>query len=459
MAREQSLLNSIKNLEDCIRNVLISGIMEQEDDVVLLNTMNNKLRTLKTEYVDKCHVTEDGAPRRISELASGGKHFFVTYCAGKKKIKSTSLEGLYDKLYQIYAVGDKNYYSFENMFKLAIEDKKRQKGVYAENTNTTASKHNTIYKNEHDYKRYIFEPFAQMDIREMTPLIVKDYTISMLNKVNTKLGHKLPKKGFQSYKGILNIAFNYADEHDICPNFISNPNKFKDKDYSDLYDSSKKPAEKKAFSMDQIGEMSEEVDSRLQKAAHSYEIYTDGYMFKLSKLTGMRCAELCSLMKIDVSFEMNYIHVHSQQLKKDGTQKYEYAPYTKEEKGNSKGGRYVPLLPEAKEMLMELYEKQEELGIKSEYVFANPDGSWIKSDTHYQKFLQRLSRKFGYELSNNHAIRMYFNSYVLIPAGIEVADRAKILGHSPEVNLKFYTFESRDYCENAYLSICSFMEE
>ena len=408
MAREQSLLNSIKNLEDCIRNVLISGIMEQEDDVVLLNTMNNKLRTLKTEYVDKCHVTEDGAPRRISELASEGKHFFVTYCAGKKKVKSTSLEGLYDKLYQIYAAGDKNYYSFENMFKLAIEDKKRQKGVSAENTNTTASKHNTIYKNEHDYKRYIFESFAQMDIREMTPLIVKDYTISMLNKVNTKLGHKLPKKGFQSYKGILNIAFNYADEHDICSNFISNPNKFKDKDYSDLYDSSKKPAEQKAFSMDQIGEMSEEVNSRLQKAAHCYEIYTDGYMFKLSKLTGMRCAELCSLMKIDVSFEMNYIHVHSQQLKKDGTQKYEYAPYTKEEKGNSKGGRYVPLLPEAKEMLMELYKKQEELGIKSEYVFANPDGSWIKSDTHYQKFLQRLSRKFGYELSNNHAIRMYF---------------------------------------------------
>ena len=65
--------------------------MEQDDDVVLLNTMNNKLRSLKTEYVDKCHVTEDGTPRRISELTTGGKHFFVTYCAGKKKIKSTRL--------------------------------------------------------------------------------------------------------------------------------------------------------------------------------------------------------------------------------------------------------------------------------------------------------------------------------------------------------------------------------
>ena len=458
MEREESLLNSIKNLEDCIRNVLISGIMEQDDDVVLLNTMNNKLRSLKTEYVDKCHVTEDGTPRRISELTTGGKHFFVTYCAGKKKIKSTTLDGLYDKLYQIYALGDKNYYSFENIFNLAIEDKKRQKGVADENTSATASKHNTIYKNEHDYMRYIFEPFAKMDIRQMTPLIVKDYTISMLNKVNSKMGYKLPKKGFQSYKGILNIAFNYADEHDICPNFISNPNKFKDKDYSDLYDSSKKPAEKKAFSKEQIDNMSAEIDSRIPKTVQYSDCYTNGYMFKLSKLTGMRCAELCSLMKTDISFEMNYIHVHSQQLKKDGTQEYEYVPYTKDEKGSSKGGRYVPLLPEAKEMLIEMFKRQEELGIESEYVFANLDGSWIKSDTHYQKFLQRLSRKFGYEISNNHAIRMYFNSYVLIPAGVEVADRARILGHSPEVNLKFYTFESRDYCENAYNSICSYME-
>ena len=47
--------------------------------------------------------------------------------------------------------------------------------------------------------------------------------------------------------------------------------------------------------------------------------------------------------------------------------------------------------------------------------------------------------------------------YFCIPAGIGVADQANILGHSPE-NLKFYTFESREYCENAYLSICSYME-
>ena len=36
-----------------------------------------------------------------------------------------------------------------------------------------------------------------------------------------------------------------------------------------------------------------------------------------------------------------------------------------------------------------------------------------------------------------------------IPKGIDVNDRAKLLGHSVEVNLKNYTFESVDYCEKA----------
>ena len=101
-----------------------------------------------------------------------------------------------------------------------------------------------------------------------------------------------------------------------------------------------------------------------------------------------------------------------------------------------------------------MFSKQKEAGIKSEWVFANPDGSWIKSDTDYQKFLQRLSLKFNFPMKNNHAIRMYFNSFVLIPAGISVTDRAKILGHSPEVNLKNYSFEDRKYCEKALLALC-----
>ena len=39
---------------------------------------------------------------------------------------------------------------------------------------------------------------------------------------------------------------------------------------------------------------------------------------------------------------------------------------------------------------------------------------------------------------------MALNSYVYVPAGMDVATRAKILGHSVETNLRFYTFSRTD---------------
>ena len=43
---------------------------------------------------------------------------------------------------------------------------------------------------------------------------------------------------------------------------------------------------------------------------------------------------------------------------------------------------------------------------------------------------------------------MSLNSNVLIPKGISVADRAAMLGHSIETNLKHYSFAQKDYLEN-----------
>jgi hypothetical protein len=43
---------------------------------------------------------------------------------------------------------------------------------------------------------------------------------------------------------------------------------------------------------------------------------------------------------------------------------------------------------------------------------------------------------------------MSLNSNVLIPMGISPADRAAMLGHSIETNLKFYSFAQKDYISN-----------
>ena len=75
----------------------------------------------------------------------------------------------------------------------------------------------------------------------------------------------------------------------------------------------------------------------------------------------------------------------------------------------------------------EIKELQDELDIKSDFIFCNEDGEWIKTDA-YHSFLRRLCQSKGFKVTNNHALRMSLNSNVLIRMGITAADRAAMLG-------------------------------
>ena len=131
----------------------------------------------------------------------------------------------------------------------------------------------------------------------------------------------------------------------------------------------------------------------------------------------------------------------------EGKKVYYLVPYTKNEKGKSEDGREFPLTRKIKKLLAELKVKQDELGIVSEYIFCHEDGEWIKTDA-YITFLRRLCRSLDLNVTNNHALRMSLNSNVLIPKGVSVADRAAMLGHSIETNLRNYSFAQKDYLDN-----------
>ena len=62
-------------------------------------------------------------------------------------------------------------------------------------------------------------------------------------------------------------------------------------------------------------------------------------------------------------------------------------------------------------------------------------------------------------MTNNHALRMSLNSNVLIPKGVSVADRAAMLGHSIETNLRHYSFAQKDYLDNVRAILDSDCEE
>lgn len=67
----------------------------------------------------------------------------------------------------------------------------------------------------------------------------------------------------------------------------------------------------------------------------------------------------------------------------DGKEYY-YNPTTKNEKGDSKNGRYIPLTKDVKFILTELKQNQEALGIHSEWVFAKEDGEWTTTVAYYE---------------------------------------------------------------------------
>ncbi len=418
------LLNEIKALHGAILQIQKNGIMSSED-VVMLDAMTKKERSLITEYVLKNHVTSEGSPRLIKP-PTGTIKGWSTHVEGKKRITAVTRDALIDKLFDLYSNGYLNQ-TFANMFEAALQDKSR------------FCSDNTILKYQQDYNRFIDDSLASMDVSRISPDYLCDYTVAMIKN------NPIIKTAFRAYKSVLHLTFEYA----IKKGFLDyDPStRLKNLDFHRLCKPSDDSDDDEAMSPEQIAAIHQEIFRRMKMPKKYGICYTCGFIFRLSALTGMRAGELCSLKWSDI--KNGEIHIHTQQLKNKRTGKYEYVFYTKNEKGISKGGRYFPVTHEIECLLLELKEAQRKAGIKSEWVFANKDGSWILADTCYEKFLHKICVKLGFTLTNNHAIRKYFNSYVLIPMGLSETNRAKLLGHSVEVNLHNYSFADHNYCQVA----------
>ena len=62
-------------------------------------------------------------------------------------------------------------------------------------------------------------------------------------------------------------------------------------------------------------------------------------------------------------------------------------------------------------------------------------------------------------MTNNHALRKYYNSCILIPMGISETKRAKIMGHSVQTNLRHYSFAENDNDEDMFSAADSFFSQ
>ena len=421
----QSLLHEIELQKISVQHQFKCGILDSVDATNELMMIRKKEAKIKEELVMHYHVSRDGKPRIISYVE--GRELYTTFMPDRSRLSAKTREALIDKLMDYYGLTISDT-SFETIFELALDEKRR----------TENSDSKTIEHYRDDFSRFIDDTLAKMDIRKISGVELQEYTQKLVNSPNPPT-----EKSFLKYKGVLNLVFNYGIAKGII---TSNPvAQIKNRVYKKSCAIVDTDPEKKIHSPQEIGQIKETVRKRMKhKTYNGY--FINGYAILFSIETGMRAAEICSLKWSDV--KDNYIHIHSQQLKEkaENGQKgsiYYYAPYTKNEKGISRDGRKFPLTKAIKSLLEELKALQEQLNIHSEYIFCHEDGEWIKTDA-YETCLRRLCQSLDMKVTNNHAFRMSLNSNVLIPAGLLVTERARLLGHSVETNLRHYSFAGKD---------------
>lgn len=422
---------NLENQKESLNLQQSLGIMDSSGVRDELNLINKKQKALRDQLVLNNHLTNDGTPRVIThhEPTEGNpKDYYITRVADGKKIKANTLDALMDKLYLYYADGLLDF-SVGSVFQAAL----------AEKAATENPKLRTLEKNRGDFKRFIPADFASKDIRTISDIDLKRFIQEWVNREHPK------PKTFLSFKGILNLIFEYAYLHRLI---AENPVTYvKNKPYMKSCDTTKATSEQKIFSTEEISLLKDEVMRRITSGQKRYgDYYVNGYAMLFAIETGVRVGELCALKWADV--HETYIHIHAQQLYQtvEGKKEIYYAPYTKNEKGISEDGRQFPLTAEIERILTELKSKQEELGIESEFIFCNKDGRWMIEEA-YTSFLRRLCRSLGLNVTNNHAFRMSLNSNVFIPLDIPATGRAALLGHSVETNMKYYSYSQKDLIE------------
>ena len=368
-------------------------------------------------------------------------------------IRLASYDAVIDTLADYYHITESSIYTVSDIFMIALQYK----------IDNECPQPGTIHKYKNDYKRFISDEFACKDISSITGEYLNKYSHNLI-RTETERGTAMTDKAFKNYKSILNIIFEYAVRSaNGMPSIINeNPvkhmqnNRYFLKNCTDRYGginpllntAQDYIEDSMVFTEAELNLAITEVRKRMNQKRFTKNdgYYANGYAFLLAKSTGMRVGELMSLRWTDI--KNNYIWIHSQQLRQIGNAgDYIYVPWTKDDIKHTGKGRKFPLFNTVKNILDEIKAVQNGLNINSPYVLCHRDGEWLKKEG-YETMLRRLFQSLGYRITNNHALRKSLNSNILVPAGIDVTDRAAMLGHSVETNLRNYSFAKKDSIDN-----------
>ena len=96
-----------------------------------------------------------------------------------------------------------------------------------------------------------------------------------------------------------------------------------------------------------------------------------------------------------------------------------------------------PLTPKALALLDELQARREQFGIESEFLFCYADGRYVLPGS-YEEFIRNVFNRAGLPCKTSYAFRRTVNNR-LEEAEFTPSERACLLGHTPDTNIRHYT--------------------
>lgn len=332
--------------------------------------------------------------------------------SGCRLIKKSTEKKLQDELVKFYGEQKNKALSFKDMY---FKWREVQDRLVTDNT---------VYKYNTDYKRFFKDSaFEQLPIEEITEDMIKLYFHDSIKQ------NKLTKGAFKKLYGYVNNTFAKAYREKII---TENPMiHFVCKPFYPYCEEVDKPLDKQIFS-------DEEEQLILEKLHSEYVLkpnYIPNYAVELASLTGMRVGEIVALKWEDVHMEETYPYFLINKSEKYNRSTKEYFI----DKTKNKKIRQFPIDDKIKHLLFELKKVQFKYGFYGEWVFANEEGR-IHAPV-VSSCIKNKCRQLNITEKGIHAFRKTLNSEMRCSGVSEVVASA-LLGHSPQVNREYYTFDT-----------------
>lgn len=400
-----------------LSNDIFSDTMDL-DEVLNILEMKKKIQQAKAMHPYEIHHTE----------ASG---YFTsvdddTQPTGKRKIRRSSLDSLWEALASWYIDNPKNA-TLTDVYAKWLEWKETP--TNADNIIRIKAEWKAYYETEPRSRDIISTPLSKL-----TPLMLREWAEYLLKK-----HYPVDRKKFSRMFSIINQCFEYASDEDInitpCNTWV----KAKKKINKDLITSKPLPSdEEQVFTDEERRMLKQMVHDDLKR--YKKQPTSAGLQILFLFETALRIAECCGLKWSDIRNGRLYIR---RQATNDGVKEW-----TKSDSGY----RDIPLTTEAQRILEEVKTYNAEHGFTAEWIFQsnNPDYDYRISYNAADRKLRKLCNRLDTIVKSPHKCRKTCISALLDSPNINNRTVQRFAGHKDlSTTFGYYSFERKSKEEQA----------